>query len=99
MEFTETSLSKPLLLAIEELGFKTLTPIQEKTIQFIFENNKDIIGLAETGTGKTAALICLCLIKSMRVKKCAGYYLIQLQLCIQITKDIENFSNTCRKFL
>lgn len=94
MEFTETSLSKPLLLAIEELGFKTLTPIQEKTIQFIFENNKDIIGLAETGTGKTAAFGLPLLDKINESQKNVQVIILSptRELCIQITKDIENFS-------
>ncbi|GLB47213.1 DEAD-box ATP-dependent RNA helicase CshA [Philodulcilactobacillus myokoensis] len=54
MNFNELGLSNDLLEAIEKSGFKEPTPIQEKTIPLIL-NGKDVIGQAQTGTGKTAA--------------------------------------------
>jgi len=53
--FKELGLSSGILKAIEELGFETPTPIQEKTIPALLENKRDIVALAQTGTGKTAA--------------------------------------------
>lgn len=54
--FTALGLSDNLLKVIEEMGFTTPTPIQEQSIPFLIGNEKsDFIGLAQTGTGKTAA--------------------------------------------
>ncbi|MDD4108534.1 MAG: DEAD/DEAH box helicase [Prolixibacteraceae bacterium] len=53
--FKEMGLSSDILKAAEELGFEMPTPIQEKTIPILLENSQDIIALAQTGTGKTAA--------------------------------------------
>lgn len=94
MEFNETNLSQPLLLAVEELGFKTLTPIQEKTIELILENEHDMIGLAETGTGKTAAFGLPLLEKTDLAEKAVQTIILSptRELCIQIAKDLENYS-------
>ncbi|MBK6932510.1 MAG: DEAD/DEAH box helicase [Saprospirales bacterium] len=56
MEFTEFDLHPDLLAGIESLNFKSATPIQEQAIPLILEG-KDLIGIAQTGTGKTAAFI------------------------------------------
>ena len=53
--FKELGLSSTLLEALEKKGFQTPTPIQEATIPVVLGDQKDIIGQAETGTGKTAA--------------------------------------------
>ncbi|MDD3049224.1 MAG: DEAD/DEAH box helicase [Bacilli bacterium] len=54
MKFKELQLSDKILVAIENMGYEQTTPIQEAAIPKIL-NKKDIIGLAQTGTGKTAA--------------------------------------------
>ncbi|MCK4029320.1 DEAD/DEAH box helicase [Streptococcus iners] len=54
MKFTELNLSEDILLAVEKAGFETPSPIQEQTIPLALEG-KDVIGQAQTGTGKTAA--------------------------------------------
>ncbi|MDX9932873.1 MAG: DEAD/DEAH box helicase [Bacteroidales bacterium] len=94
MEFIETNLSQPLLLAVEELGFKTLTPIQEKTIKLILENDHDMIGLAETGTGKTAAFGLPLLEKTDVAEKAVQTIILSptRELCMQIAKDLENYA-------
>ena len=53
--FREMGLENSIQKAVEELGFLQPTPIQEKVIPRILESPQDIIGLAQTGTGKTAA--------------------------------------------
>ena len=92
--FTETNLSPDLLKAIGELGFTSPTEIQKQTIPFISSDIRDLIALAQTGTGKTAAfsLPILDMIDD-------GSRKIQLlvlcptrELCLQITKDIKNYS-------
>ncbi|MEL7341831.1 MAG: DEAD/DEAH box helicase, partial [Bacteroidota bacterium] len=54
-QFSELGLSPEILSGIEELGFETPSPIQEKAIPHLLFNDQDFIGLAQTGTGKTAA--------------------------------------------
>lgn len=54
MTFQEFNLSKPLLKAVDQLGYTEPTPIQQKAIPYLLEK-RDLIGCAQTGTGKTAA--------------------------------------------
>lgn len=54
MRFDETELTAPILRAVAEMGFEEMTPIQAAAIPVVLEG-KDIIGQAQTGTGKTAA--------------------------------------------
>ncbi|MER3465167.1 MAG: ATP-dependent RNA helicase, partial [Chitinophagaceae bacterium] len=53
--FEELGLQEKLVKAVDELGFVQATPIQEKAIPVLLSGTKDLIGLAQTGTGKTAA--------------------------------------------
>ena len=53
--FNELGLSAELVAAISQLGFETPTPIQEQAIPILLKGNTDLVGLAQTGTGKTAA--------------------------------------------
>jgi ATP-dependent RNA helicase DeaD len=53
--FNEMGLSAEIQSAIEDLGFVQPTPIQEKVIPFLLESKQDMVALAQTGTGKTAA--------------------------------------------
>ncbi len=53
--FTELGLAEPLLQAIEELGYEHPMPIQEEVIPHLLNNDTDLVALAQTGTGKTAA--------------------------------------------
>ena len=54
-DFTELGLAQPLLQAIEELGYEHPMPVQEEVIPHLLNNDTDLIALAQTGTGKTAA--------------------------------------------
>ena len=53
--FSDLGLSKSVLKVLPELGFKSPTPIQKQSIPELLGNKQDFIGLAQTGTGKTAA--------------------------------------------
>lgn len=91
--FREMSLNPNLLTAIEELSFETPTPVQEKTIPFLLENKRDLIALAQTGTGKTAAF-GLPIIESIEVENRSTQALILCptrELCIQLTKEMKSF--------
>jgi ATP-dependent RNA helicase DeaD len=54
MKFNELGLQENILKAVNELGFEAPMPVQEALIPRILDNNTDLIGLAQTGTGKTA---------------------------------------------
>lgn len=94
MLFKEMGLSTELLSAITDLGFETPTPIQEKVIPVLLEEKRDIIGLAQTGTGKTAAF-GLPSIERIQLEQNFPQLLIlspTRELCLQITRDLESFS-------
>jgi len=56
LKFTEFNLSESLQAGLRDLRFEEPTPIQEKSIPFIVDG-KDVIGIAQTGTGKTGAFV------------------------------------------
>ncbi len=94
MTFNTMGFSPELLKGIEELGFHHPTPIQEKVMPVIFETDKDLVGLAQTGTGKTAAF-GLPLIEQTNMQDKSVQTLIlspTRELCIQISRDMQNFS-------
>ena len=55
MTFKELGLDEHIVKAVEELGFEKPSPIQEESIPLLITGDKDYVGLAQTGTGKTAA--------------------------------------------
>jgi ATP-dependent RNA helicase DeaD len=94
MTFDETGLKPEILKAIAEMGFENPTPIQEQTIPHLLSSSQDLIALAQTGTGKTAAFgLPLLHNTSMQVKQIQTLILCPTrELCLQITRDIDNFS-------
>lgn len=94
MSFKSIGLRPELLKAIEDLGYETPTPIQEKTIPFLINKDNDLVGLAQTGTGKTAAF-GLPLLQRIDVADKRTQALILAptrELCLQICADLEGFS-------
>lgn len=92
--FSETNLSPEILKAIGELGFESPTEIQKQTIPFISSDTRDLIALAQTGTGKTAAF-SLPILDMIDVTSRKIQLLVLCptrELCLQITKDIKNYS-------
>ena len=92
--FTDISLPEPLLRAIKDLGFITPTPIQEETIPWLLDNETDLIALAQTGTGKTAAF-GLPALSETDIERPEVQTLILCptrELCIQIGKDFTAFA-------
>ncbi|HKL38029.1 MAG TPA: DEAD/DEAH box helicase [Bacteroidales bacterium] len=92
--FKEAGLGEDVLHAIGELGFEAPTPIQEKVIPQILSSPDDLIGLAQTGTGKTAAF-GLPVIEQTDVGSKATQTLIlspTRELCLQITKDLKTYA-------
>ncbi|RQP10875.1 MAG: DEAD/DEAH box helicase [Chryseobacterium sp.] len=92
--FTETDLSPEILKAVGELGFTAPTEIQKQTIPFILSDIRDLIALAQTGTGKTAAfsLPILDMIDDSSRKIQLLVLCPTRELCLQIAKDIKSYS-------
>lgn len=97
--FKESGLQGDILKAIEELGFQNPTPIQSKAIPFILNSQRDLVALAQTGTGKTAAF-GLPMIQHIEASNKAVQGLILCptrELCMQITNDLDFFSKYVSK--
>ena len=94
MTFEELGLREEVLKSLKELGFEAPTPIQEQAIPHLMKDDCDFVGLAQTGTGKTAAF-GLPLINSINAKSNRPQGLIicpTRELCLQITRDLEIFA-------
>ena len=92
--FQALGLSDLLLQSISELGFETPTPIQEQAIPVLLSGTTDFVGLAQTGTGKTAAF-GMPLLQLIRVADKYPQALIVCptrELCLQITSDLHMYS-------
>ncbi|MDY3318337.1 DEAD/DEAH box helicase [Riemerella anatipestifer] len=92
--FSESNLSPEILKAVGEMGFETPTEIQKQSIPFILSDVRDLIALAQTGTGKTAAfsLPILDMIDDTSRKIQLLVLCPTRELCLQIAKDIKNYS-------
>ncbi|MDE5811746.1 MAG: DEAD/DEAH box helicase, partial [Muribaculaceae bacterium] len=92
--FEELGVSEPLLKAISEMGFEHPMPVQEKTIPHLLTEDGDVVALAQTGTGKTAAF-GLPVLQRIDPDKRAPQALIlspTRELCLQIAADLADFS-------
>ena len=94
MTFEELGVRDDLLNAIKELGFETPMPIQEKVIPRLLEGDNDLVGLAQTGTGKTAAfgLPVIQRIDTSVNRPQALVLAPTRELCLQIAGDLADFS-------
>ena len=96
--FESLGLNESIVKSITELGFTSPTPIQEKAIPVLLSGTKDFVGLAQTGTGKTAAF-GLPLLQLIQVSDKFPQALIicpTRELCLQITNDLSTFSKHIR---
>jgi ATP-dependent RNA helicase DeaD len=94
MDFEGLGLAQHSIRAVQEMGFNVPTPIQEKAIPAIIEGHRDLVGLAQTGTGKTAAY-GLPLLQLIDFSKSQVQGLIlspTRELCVQISKDLIRYS-------
>lgn len=97
MSFENLGLPKQVLKAIAELGFETPTPIQEQAVPSLLTDTRDMIALAQTGTGKTAAfgLPLASLVDFGRKETQALILCPTRELCMQITRDLQAFTKYC----
>lgn len=87
--FKELKLSEPILKSLEQMGFEEATPIQKETIPYAMEG-KDVIGQAQTGTGKTAAFGIPMLEKfDRKIRKVRGLIIAPTrELAIQVAEEL-----------
>ena len=92
--FSESNLSPEIIKAVGELGYESPTEIQKQTIPFILSDIRDLIALAQTGTGKTAAfsLPILDMIDDTSRKIQLLVLAPTRELALQIAKDIKNYT-------
>jgi ATP-dependent RNA helicase DeaD len=92
--FKKLGLEDRVLEGINQLGFENPTPIQEQAIPVLLSGKRDFIGLAQTGTGKTAAFgLPLLQILDFNIKTTQALILAPTrELCVQIATDIQKFS-------
>ena len=92
--FEELGVSEEIRHAIEELGFEQPMPVQEAVIPYLLGNGNDVIALAQTGTGKTAAYGIPVLQKVDPTKKETQALILSptRELCLQIADDLSDFS-------
>ena len=92
--FEELGVSPEIRRAIEEMGYENPMPVQEEVIPYLLGENNDVVALAQTGTGKTAAF-GLPLIQKVDVTRRIPQSLILCptrELCLQIAGDLTDYS-------
>lgn len=98
--FESLGLSQGLVESVQQIGFEIPTPIQQEAIPVLLNGNRDFVGLAQTGTGKTAAfgLPLLELVDDKSRQTQALVLAPTRELGLQIASDLENFSERFKKF-
>lgn len=92
--FEELGVSAEIRRAIEEMGYANPMPVQEEVIPYLLGENNDVVALAQTGTGKTAAF-GLPVVQKINVKNRVPQSLILCptrELCLQIAGDLNDYS-------
>jgi ATP-dependent RNA helicase DeaD len=94
MTFRELPIDKRILKAITEMGFETPMPVQEEVIPFLLAETRDLVALAHTGTGKTAAFGIPIIQKVDRSSSKTQALILAptRELCMQITDDLMRFA-------
>lgn len=94
MNFTDLNLKPEILTSIEAIGFQTPSPIQAEVIPYVLENEGDLVGLAQTGTGKTAAF-GLPILNTIDIEFNQTQALVlspTRELCMQIATEMNKYS-------
>ena len=97
--FNQLALAKPLLTVLDEVGYETPSPIQAQTIPLLLEG-KDVLGQAQTGTGKTAAF-ALPLLSRLDLKQKDPQVLVLAptrELAIQVAEAFQKYASQMKGF-
>ncbi len=95
LTFREIGIEENIIRAVEELGFETTMPVQEKVIPLLIkENSEDVLALAHTGTGKTAAFGLPLIQKTDSAKRYTQHLILSptRELCLQIADDLVDYA-------
>ena len=98
-DFAKFSLAQPLLKALDEVGYETPTPIQEQTIPHVL-SGRDVLGQAQTGTGKTAAF-ALPLLSRIDLRRRDVQVLVLTptrELAIQVAEAFQRYAAHLKRF-
>ena len=92
--FEELGVTPIIIKAISEMGYESPLPVQEEVIPYLLGDNNEVIALAQTGTGKTAAfgLPILQKINRKQVQPQAVILCPTRELCLQIADDLKDYS-------
>jgi len=92
--FSESEIDKRILKAISDMGFETPMPVQQQVIPFLLKQTRDLVALAHTGTGKTAAFGIPIIQQINTVSKQTQALILAptRELCLQITDDLTNMA-------
>jgi len=92
--FAELGLDADLLKGLDRLGFTVPTPVQEKVIPLLLKLENDLVGLSQTGTGKTAAygLPLIQLLDRAQIKTQSLILCPTRELCVQVAKDLNAYA-------
>ena len=92
--FADLGINSDILKGLISLGFKEPTPVQAQVIPLVLERQVDLVSLAQTGTGKTAAFgLPLIQLTNTKSKQTQGLVLCPTrELCVQVARDLEAFS-------
>ncbi|MBL7798975.1 MAG: DEAD/DEAH box helicase, partial [Saprospiraceae bacterium] len=98
--FQEMGLDEALLQGIATLGFETPTPIQQQVIPVALQSDEDLIALAQTGTGKTAAFGLPLLQRINPAEKNVQALVLcpTRELCVQVAGDLMNYSKYAHQY-
>jgi len=97
--FNSLALAQPILSALESVGYETPSPIQSQTIPFLLEG-KDVLGMAQTGTGKTAAF-ALPLLSRIDLKQKSPQVMVLAptrELAIQVAESFKTYASFMKGF-
>src|SRR6056300_228140 len=96
--FHDLGLNEDLLNAITDLGFEKPSEVQEKAIPLLLNSEEDLVALAQTGTGKTAAFGFPMLQKiDANSRTTQGLILSPTrELCLQITNEMKQYGKYCK---
>ena len=100
LSFNDLSLSTPIIKALKNVGYESPSPIQAKIIPFVMDG-RDVIGQAQTGTGKTAAF-ALPLLSKINLKLTTPQILVLTptrELAIQVSEAFQRYANFLTGFM
>ena len=98
MKFNEFNIGEDILQAIDDMGYTNPSPMQEETIQYLLDG-RDVIGQAQTGTGKTAAF-AIPLVENVEANDITQSLILcpTRELCMQVAREVEKLTKYKKRY-